>query len=50
LKSRGADRWPGAVSEGKAVGPERRTFVFVTNRLEGNAISSIAAMLEPDEG
>jgi glycerate-2-kinase len=35
------------VAEGKAAGPKRRTFVFVNNRLEGNAISTIAAMLEP---
>ena len=35
------------IAEGKAAGPKRRTFVFVNNRLEGNAISTIAAMLEP---
>ena len=35
------------VAEGKAAGPKRRTFVFVNNRLEGNAISTIAAMTEP---
>lgn len=35
------------VAEGKAAGPKRRTFVFVNNRLEGNAISTIAAMIEP---
>jgi hypothetical protein len=35
------------VAEGKAAGPQRRTFVFVNNRLEGNAIGTIAAMLEP---
>ena len=34
------------IAEGKAAGPKRRTFVFVNNRLEGNAISTIAAMLE----
>ncbi len=33
------------VVEGKAVGPKRKTFVFVNNRLEGNAISTIEAML-----
>ena len=32
--------------EGKGAGPKRRTFVFVNNRLEGNAISTIAAMLD----
>ena len=35
------------IAEGMAAGPGRRTFVFVNNRLEGNAISTIAAMLEP---
>jgi hypothetical protein len=35
------------IAEGKAAGPKRRTFVFVNNRLEGNAIPTIAAMLEP---
>ncbi len=35
------------IAQGKAAGPNRRTFVFVNNRLEGNAISTIAAMLEP---
>jgi uncharacterized protein YecE (DUF72 family) len=35
------------IKEGEAAGPKRRTFVFVNNRLEGNAISTIAAMLEP---
>ena len=35
------------IAEGRAVGQTRRTFVFVNNRLEGNAISTIAAMLEP---
>jgi len=34
------------IAEGKAAGPKRRTFVFVNNRLEGNAISCIAAWLE----
>ena len=34
------------IAEGQAVGPKRRTFVFVNNRLEGNAISTIAAMPE----
>jgi hypothetical protein len=35
------------IEEGKAAGPKRKTFVFVNNRLEGNAITTIAAMLEP---
>jgi hypothetical protein len=34
------------IAEGRAAGPNRRTFIFVNNRLEGNAISTIAAMLE----
>ena len=34
------------IAEGKVAGPKRRTFVFVNNRLEGNAISTIEAMLE----
>jgi uncharacterized protein YecE (DUF72 family) len=34
------------IAEGQAAGPSRRTFVFVNNRLEGNAITTIAAMVE----
>jgi hypothetical protein len=34
------------IAEGLAAGPKRRTFIFVNNRLEGNAISTIAAMIE----
>jgi hypothetical protein len=34
-------------AEGQATGPKHRTFIYVNNRLEGNAISTIAAMLEP---
>jgi hypothetical protein len=34
------------IEEGKAAGPKRRTFVFVNNRLEGNAITTIEAMLD----
>jgi hypothetical protein len=34
------------IEEGKASGPKRKTFVFVNNRLEGNAITTIGAMLE----
>jgi uncharacterized protein YecE (DUF72 family) len=33
------------IAEGKAVGPRRKTFIFVNNRLEGNAIATIEAML-----
>lgn len=34
------------IAEGKAAGPKRHTFIFVNNRLEGNALGTIAAMLE----
>ena len=34
------------IADGKAAGPKRRTFVFVNNRLEGNAISTIAAIMD----
>jgi uncharacterized protein YecE (DUF72 family) len=37
------------IAEGKNAGAKRRTFVFVNNRLEGNAISTIAEMLEPGD-
>ena len=33
------------ISEGKAAGPERKTFIYVNNRLEGNALQTIDAML-----
>ena len=36
------------IAEGKVAGPKRRTFIFVNNRLEGNAISTISALLSPD--
>jgi uncharacterized protein YecE (DUF72 family) len=35
------------IAEGKAAGPDRKTFIYVNNRLEGNALETIAAMLEP---
>jgi hypothetical protein len=35
------------IEEGKAAGPKRKTFVFVNNRLEGNAITTIEAMIAP---
>jgi uncharacterized protein YecE (DUF72 family) len=35
------------IAEGKAAGPKHRTFIYVNNRLEGNAISTIAAMMQP---
>jgi len=34
------------ISEGQSAGPKRSTFVFVNNRLEGNALGTIAALLE----
>ncbi len=34
------------IQEGLAAGRPRRTFIFVNNRLEGNALLTIAAMLE----
>jgi uncharacterized protein YecE (DUF72 family) len=34
------------IAEGKAAGPERKTFIYVNNRLEGNALETIDAMLE----
>lgn len=36
------------IAEGAAAGPARKTFIFVNNRLEGNALETIAAMLEAD--
>jgi uncharacterized protein YecE (DUF72 family) len=34
------------IAEGKAAGPERKTFIYVNNRLEGNALETIDEMLE----
>ena len=34
------------VAEGKAAGSKQRTFIFVNNRLEGNALGTIAAMMQ----
>ena len=36
------------VAEGRAASPKRATFLFVNNRLEGNALGTIAAMLEAE--
>jgi uncharacterized protein YecE (DUF72 family) len=33
------------IAEGKTAGPVRKTFIFVNNRLEGNALDTIAAMV-----
>ena len=37
------------ISQGRAAGAKRRTFVFVNNRLEGNALVTISAMVRPHE-
>jgi hypothetical protein len=34
------------IEEGKKAGPARKSFVFVNNRLEGNALATIAAVME----
>ncbi len=34
------------IREGSAAGPERKTFIYVNNRLEGNALATIDAMIE----
>src|ERR1017187_272544 len=34
------------IAEAKAAGPDRKTFIYVNNRLEGNALETISAMLE----
>lgn len=36
----------GLVQAGVQGGPDRRTFIFVNNRLEGNALNTIAAIVE----
>ena len=33
------------IDEGQSAGQKRRTFIFVNNRLEGNALATISAML-----
>ena len=38
------------IAEGQAAGPKHRTFIYVNNRPEGNAIPTIAAMIEADAG
>ena len=37
------------ITEGKAAGPEHKTFIYANNRLEGGALETIDAMLEPAE-
>ncbi len=34
------------IREGQSAGPKRKTFIYVNNRLEGNALSTIDAMIE----
>jgi hypothetical protein len=34
------------IAEGKAAGLNRKTFIYVNNRLEGNALETIGAMVE----
>jgi uncharacterized protein YecE (DUF72 family) len=34
------------ITEGKAAGPAHKTFIYVNNRLEGNALETINAMME----
>jgi hypothetical protein len=47
LEARAAGR--ALVAEGKEAGQKRKTFIYVNNRLEGNALETISAMLEqPD--
>ncbi|MSU58942.1 MAG: DUF72 domain-containing protein [Pedosphaera sp.] len=36
------------VAEGKKAGPDRKTFIYVNNRLEGNALATIDAMTDAD--
>jgi hypothetical protein len=38
------------IAEGRAAAAERRTFLFVNNRLEGHALTTIAAMIEEPAG
>ena len=38
------------IRKGIAAGPQGKTFIFVNNRLEGNALHTIAAMIEQAEG
>jgi len=38
------------IAEGMKTGPKRKTLIYVNNRLEGNALSTIEAMTTPLEG
>ena len=34
------------IAEGKRAGDKRKSFIYVNNRLEGNALETISAMIE----
>lgn len=36
------------IKEGTKAGPKRKTLIFVNNRMEGNALATIAAMISAD--
>jgi hypothetical protein len=36
------------IADGKAAESDRKTFIYVNNRLEGNALETIDGMLEAD--
>jgi uncharacterized protein YecE (DUF72 family) len=38
------------IQEGAAAGPERKTFIYVNNRLEGHALGTIEAMIDSASG
>ncbi len=40
--------WQCLVAEGKEAGQKKKTFVYVNNRLDGNALETIAAMVEQE--
>jgi hypothetical protein len=33
------------IAQGEAAEPDRKTFIYVNNRLEGNALETISAMV-----
>ena len=37
------------IKDGASTGAKRKTFIYVNNRLEGNALDTIAAMLAESE-
>jgi len=34
------------IAEGRKAGPRRKTLIFVNNRLEGNALQTIGAIMD----